>query len=496
MDQDIIHIKYYKMPDPNLFLVPNIYGDFNDGSPDGSGYGALPAVEQNKTYIAYFDGVGGTGPEVIDQTAYFIRYLIDEQGNVVNPEPDTIALYNLLDSYESGKNALVRLISGDPTQNSNPNDDSLTGLHPITYVGRIVPLLVSETGSGLQDYDDVLYFRDLNAYSTINTTNYAFNGSLASDTDINVNDPAITIKPTNITLANTNYNSGTGKYTFADNPSNFSNRVNFRALGNVLGEFLPNAPAGSQFTAPIRIMKNGSELVSSLITFTKPTTPPNSNNITADTQYVNLQTGLQTFTTSDQVYIEIDFIYQTNMGSSGHKVLTGFQFIANPEYPANAATASGNYWTIGEYLTGSNVSILTSSVDLYNWAYKGMIQSQSAAMGAGAWNFSPCIEFSPEVGDWIRFEYNPDKVFNITKIETGDSNLFLTVVPPVPSGSILNHFALYRCINDGTYVVLDVKKQQAGSSFTGIIQPQYISQTLKNNYNNIIQDLTQKGLIS
>ena len=64
----------------------------------------------------------------------------------------------------------------------------LTGLHPITYIGRIVPLLISETGSGLQDYDDVLYFRDLNTYSPINTTNYAFNGSLSSDTNINIID--------------------------------------------------------------------------------------------------------------------------------------------------------------------------------------------------------------------------------------------------------------------------------------------------------------------
>lgn len=462
--------------------------DFNQLTTNG-GYGALPNVEQNKTYIAYFDGVGGTGPEVIDQTAYFIRYIIDEQGNVVNPEPDTTALYNLLDSYESGKNALVRLISGDPTQNANPNDDTLTGLHPITYVGRIAPLLISETGSGLQDYDSVLYFRDLDAFSTINTTNYAFNGSTQNDTNITTAAAATTIVPTNINLPNSNYNSGTGRYTFADNPSFFSNRVNFRAVGTISGRFTNNAPAGSTFDAPIRIMKNGSELVSDILTFTKA-----DQDVLEDLQYVNLRTGLQTFTSGDYVTVEIDFINQPYIASTGHKVLAGFQFIATPEYPANSATASGNYWTVGEYLTGSNVSVLTSSLDIYNWAYNNMIQSQSIAMTN--FNFSPCIEFNPEVGDWIRFEYNPNKVFNVTKVEVGTTNLFLTVVPPVPSGSILNHFVLYRCINDGTYVVLDVKKQQPGNSFTGIIQPQYISQTLKNNYNNIIQDLTQKGLIS
>jgi hypothetical protein len=112
------------------------------------------------------------------------------------------------------------------------------------------------------------------------------------------------------------------------------------------------------------------------------------------------------------------------------------------------------------------------------------------------WRFNQVsLAFQPQAGDFIRIEYNPDKVFNITKVEATD-RLYLTVVPPIPTGSFLDHFALYRIINDGTYVVLDVNKVQAGNSFTGIIQPQYISQTLKTNYNDIIQNLTSKGLIS
>jgi len=83
-------------------------------------YGTTPptsVAEQNQTYFAYFDGVGGTGPEYIDGTAYFIKYIIDLEGNVVNPEPYTtvdspqaVGLYNLLDNFEVGKNAVVKLI--------------------------------------------------------------------------------------------------------------------------------------------------------------------------------------------------------------------------------------------------------------------------------------------------------------------------------------------------------------------------------------------------
>ena len=80
-------------------------------------YGTTPkesVAEQNQTYFAFFDSVGGTGPEIIGNTAYSIRYLIDTQGNVINPEPDVvpsrpqaIALYNLLDNFEIGKKSVV-----------------------------------------------------------------------------------------------------------------------------------------------------------------------------------------------------------------------------------------------------------------------------------------------------------------------------------------------------------------------------------------------------
>lgn len=488
------------MPDPNLFLIPNIYGDFNDSSPDGSGYGALPAVEQNKTYIAHFDAVGGTGPEVIDQTAYFIKYLIDEQGNVVNPEPDTIALYNLLDSYESGKNALVRLISGDPTQNTNLNDDTLTGLHPITYVGRISPILITETGSGLQNYLPSLSFAGVNAYDITNTPNYDFKATRQIEQSISYASPETKIDFTTVTLPNSssdgNYNVTTpDAYYFNSNTGDYSNRVRFDAGGTVRVTFKkggssllpdPNANVDISF----RIKKNSDIISNYNLNVNLNNTQQISNTIYE--MPWSLSTGFQTFNTTDTITVNVDAI--GNSYTENSFVVKNNYFQGINEYPANASTASAGYWTVGEYLTGNNVSVLTSSIDLFNW-YGGQY-IQEAPQSVYDFNFSQIIlPWQVQPGDYIRIEYNPNKVFNITNVEVTD-RVYLTVTPPIPSGSILDHFVLYRCVNDGTYVVLNVKKQQLGNSFTGIIQPQYISQTLKDNYNNIIQDLTQKGLIS
>jgi len=460
---------------------------FNQLTADG-GYGALPNVEQNKTYIAYFDAVGGTGPEIIGQTAYFIKYIIDENGDVINPEPDTIALYNLLDSYESGEKAIVRLISGDPNESANVNDDSLTGLHPITHVGRISPILMSETGSNLNDTASILYFDDFARYSTISTPDYGFRAITTNNISVPWNDPEINVVCNLETSASSNYDNTTGIYTFPEDTSLYNNRVMFTADGQIRGTFAPFAPLNSVFTVTIGIKKNGVFLAYQDVVFKK------TNNLSLTyTQPFTLKTTFQAFNTGDAVTLTFDGI-QPSVSVSSNVLVAGINFKARNEYPANSITASAPYWTVGSYLTGSNVSVLTSSLELVNIYGSSFYQSQSQAMLT--WGFSPVsLAFQPQVGDFIRIEYNPDKVFNITKVEATD-RLYLTVVPPIPSGSFLNHFCLYRIINDGTYVILDVNKVQSGNSFTGIIQPEYISQTLKDNYSNIIQNLTQEGLIS
>ena len=241
----------------------------------------------------------------------------------------------------------------------------------------------------------------------------------------------------------------------------------------------------------VRIKKNGSIIVYQDILFTKSI---NNSNTTGYIESFNFNTGFQNFNSGDVITLTYDGVATTGISTANPTLLSGITFKAQNEYPAASLTASAPYWTIGTYLTGNNVSVLTSSVDLVNYYGPSLYQSQSQAMLD--WGFNPVsLAFQPQAGDFIRIEYNPDKVFNITKVEATD-RLYLTVVPPIPTGSFINHFALYRIINDGTYVVLDVNKVQAGNSFTGIIQPQYVSQTLKANYNDIIQNLTSKGLIS
>ena len=481
------------------FLRGIVYGDFNDISTDGSGLGALPAAEQNQTYMAYFDGVGGTGPEIIGQTAYFIKYLIDEQGNIVNPEPDTIALYNLLDSYEPGKNALVRLISGDPAQSSNPNDDSLTGLHPITHVGRISPILITETGSGRLDYITTMSFANLDGSLLAQATQDLVAKFQSSTGSVFTSNTDWVSMPYQNDLYSTNWSNNPNSPAFInwrlDNYSTITANTRIRLRVS----FYVRKAGDNTNSFQFRILKNSDQ---NNIFFTSPEWSVDN------TFGWYAEAWTEWFDASINDYFTVQ--YKVGTGGTGFQIqilgvaggASGTTLTVEQETPLNTGFINGitgatsSYWSVGTYTTGSNTTVLTASNALYDLYTAGdLIQSTPSASSLMGFTTIATPFYPILPGDYIRFEYNENRKHCITDVS--DLNgLHLTVVPPIATSSILDHFVLYRIINDGTYVILDVNKVQAGSSFTGIIQPQYVSQTLKANYNNIIQNLTSKGLIS
>jgi hypothetical protein len=526
--------------------------DFNQLTTNG-GYGFDPNVEQNKTFIAYFDNVGGTGPELISQTAYNIKYLIDTNGNVTNPEPNFPSLYNIIDSFESGKNAIVRLISNDPLETENPNDDALTGLHPITSVGRISSILVTETGSRIPDFVRTMSFTDING-NQLNPNVVNFQGSARREGEFYMNNTNWTPIPFNLNYQNPpispiwgqagQFNAPNGTYTFNSsstegntsvflnfsirmrNPSPLANTIFLRVFNYTTNQEVPypNSNGGFNTSTTIQIQGNGGEARivpgnGSLFIFSGGS---------SYTQVFGGKLGPLNISDGDEIGLE----YQASSGDPNRQVVfvtnSGTQILGDTSwdpffeigqlYPPGEFNVNGDniatssYWSQGsnEYvgLEAINYNLTTTITasqaltELWNKGRKQTLPTASAEIG-----FSPIgLPFSQELnspapGDWIRFEYNKDyRLFNITEVGTttaSTGSLYLKLYPAFTSGSIqLNHFVMYRILNDGTYVILDIEKPVSGSGFTGIIQPEYISQDLKDNYNNIIQDLTQRGVIS
>jgi len=520
-------------------------------------YGTTPkqaVAEQNQTYFAYFDGVGGTGPEVIDQTAYFIKYLIDINGNVVNPEPDVvpsrpqaIALYNLVDNFEVNKKAVVKLIENNPTYDITPNSKILTGIHPITYVGRIVPILVSETGQNIQDYTTTMSFGPQSTpsppnLSLIPSVSAQFQASFGTLIPPNpIFQTTYTDLPYDTTLTQyTNesiWTNNSPEFTLNSSSAQTSTRIKIQAKIYVYGPEPPidseGNPTGAVSTNILwlRILQNNTQIAE--LDYVVDSNFHNSDAPIGGGGYIDLATTYIDYEADDvfKVQYKVDnedypltfagTAYQKwesririaqeypagISGSSNTNVdlIDGINAVYSPYFFAAVNEPYSNNLSQNGYALNGGTSFLVTTENLYNIYSSNLIQTLDSA--SAAMNFSPItIPFQDvKPGDFIRFEYNKNQVYTIAAVfeNTVTPGLVLQVTPAITNLAgintqtiDINHFVIYRVINDGTYVVLDVKKDVPGGAYSGILQPEYISQELVNKTDQIITDLTTREIIN
>lgn len=574
----------------------------------GFDYGTFPdeaVAEQNQTYFAYFDGIGGMGPEIIDHTAYFIKYVVDDVGNVVNPEPDLAnraqsnALWNLLDNFESGrgKKAFVKLIEPNPVEINIPIGECIGGLHEITHVGRLANIAVTEIGTTNADYIDTMSFGDnspLNEVANVNLTyryvapannnpeiapgetlwnyqgatgkyiNYFGSGSPdpngGEEKRIFFN---ITGSP-NTASWSTNANDTTGRFVILSSSLDVNTRIRFNISlclfyyyrRNVFNQFNEQQVAlrgqcdeiEDQLKATIKLYQNGNVIAQS-----GPLAIPNL--VTAVDDIVGYRTfqtpWIQDWNADDnfEVRVSANTAFPGLFGVDGPPLNSAYGPVIAGSSPGKSITetkvvveqqfAAGTTESITEvigvntvyapYFTASlnfSASFSGSNILYPNGAYSLLVLNPTASSvfelnpfqylptASGEMNYSPItIPFgSIQPGDYIRFGHTEKNVYRIIGVgpfqnflsgsyeEYSDLTTFklfpaLSKTPTGSSNLPINHFNIYRIVNDGTYVVLKVKKDVPGGPYSGLLQPQYISDQLVNNYNQIITDLTDREII-
>ena len=510
----------------------------------------FPVVEQNQTYFAYFDGVGGTGPEYIDGTAYFIKYLIDTEGNVVNPEPFTVVdspqavgLYNLKDNFEPGKRAIVKLIEPDPTIDEIPNAEILQGTHRIAHVGRIVPVAVSETGENTQDYTTTMSFGATSTqfvegetsvgnvaarFSFTPAEQFSATGDTPVWTDINF---SLSYYINNGSWTNNNPN-----YTAQSSSADTNTRIDFKIY-----LYIQAPQDGSSYTNTmyVRLLRNGD-----------PIWTGNGQNIFANTNayFTWISSWIGTYSEGDEFRVQyiVDNPSQDSYfiirGTGDSKEWAGLYI--RQETPASSGTPGT---TIPQVINGINAAFSPYFVGMtnflrkvieegdneyfeenqapYNYSFLWMNEplasmyenglTQNLDSGSALMGYSPInIPFSDiKPGDFIRFEYDKNKIFTILEViqdfnpvtTFDDVYTVIKVTPNIEYEPIIlnieeaitnvNHFTIYRVINDGVYVTLDIKKDAPGGAYSGILQPEFVSQELVDKYDKIIQTLTEKEII-
>jgi hypothetical protein len=535
----------------------------------------IPVAEQNQTYFAYFDGVGGSGPEYIDGTSYFIKYLIDLEGNVVNPEPYTVidspqavGLYNLVDNFEPGKNAVVKLIETNPLLDEIPNSEILQGTHKIAHVGRIVPILVTETGENVQDYIATMSFGPTSTQQ-INTS--TLSGSFIPNLnfklqyksavtperlintlpngDFNIPNSQNVLRPLFYNLitednSSWDWNGIDAELTILSSSADTGTRIRFKITTYI--EIQPVDWGGDNDDYHENSWRLGYKKNDDAITWGSYGWIWNKAEGPA-----SQRSGYKTFTTPwiDNYTEEDKFIFYAGAATyteekhlvyRGTTDTTGTILIVEQETPPgnpeeittveliNSVNAIYSPFFVGvqnrlnSIIVGPDGPATEEVQALFNYSYILMSPSASALWESGlTQNLDPTsslMGFSPinvpfsniRPGDFIRFEYKKDQIYTILDVvrdfvpnNQQPDNTFtaIKVTPNIGMGFNgvptldLNHFVIYRVINDGTYVTLDVKKDAPGGIYSGILQPEFVSKELVQKYDKIIQSLTEKEII-
>ncbi len=463
--------------------------------PVNGALGGLPVAEKNQDYFVVFQQAGGTGPEIIDETAYFITYLVDSNGNVSKPSEDYDSLYNLTQNFEVGKNAVVR---NDASTAYNGN---LIGKKLITAIGRQQPILYSQTGSSAGANVESLDFNsDLNQSDTPsflgNMVRGVYNPSTTTFQVINnFNPPRLDPDP-----AAANYDQGTG----AGNTGSYD--IDTSGIGdigfitfNITAKFVNDSPTNS-YDVTLRIRRDESVIASK--TYTIP--PNNDDPFIGDTGPGFLNTSSDPLTISQlSGFLSGDPSYDLQIKFNNSAVMQAdwIQFSVNDQNPdPTFPEVVTPFWENGSTLW------LTASAEL-SANYGKVFNSQGVLdVVESGFNFSPVENpFIVQPGDRIRFQYakvNDYVVYEVKEPSEDDEGLLrLRINKALPTNlASLDNFVLHRInSNDPAYIILDVKKNASvgdTQNFNGVILPEFPTKKLKDNLDTIIVGLKERGIIT
>ena len=205
--------------------------------------------------------------------------------------------------------------------------------------------------------------------------------------------------------------------------------------------------------------------------------------------------------------VEVWPIVYTDSGSLGNGALTSISF-----NNGGAALSVTSFWTTGS----SSPSVLTSSTNLasinpnslatvyengnppYAFGFESSSYSQVPVTGSG---FSTPLPFTIQSGDEIRFSGSEDLVWRINSASHDytagvSTNLYLFLDSPYTGSYPPNYFLIRRYVPNPSLVLVESTSSvvNAGGG-TGFLLPQYPSQALTTNFNDIVQNLAQKNLI-
>lgn len=437
----------------------------------------LPAVEQTTGFFLY--NRGGNFNTIADRSGsaqYNIGFLIDDLGNTYEPqESESAYLPNLLSGFGRGSK-----VTFAPTDTGSSAAGTFDVHYPAT---KIKPILYSDTGSlgnnflvsgtiaggNLSLFQSPSAFVDFNSEAKL-TSNQVFSGNTNGD-----------ILFTNVTLDQEDgwgYNSsGDWSYT-VQNSSNVSGRFDIDIVVD------PGTPTLPYNDIALQLYRNGDLIAQDDAT--------GVSLLTTLSIYKSLR-----FVEGDNYVIKFDNS-GTNTTTIVSTPLSGNTLVTTAaeknNYPAAGSSVSVPY--ANSFTTGTTIStVLTASQDIAKWYGGAYIQGNNIP----GYQFN--IPYVFEQYDEVRWNGTEEFVSLIERVEwsntpsiSGDQyEMYVYLTAPIDTSIIdLDYYEFRRNIFQKDSIVVNTPGPVIEKGF---ILPEYQTPLLKQNLSNIIQDLTDKGLV-
>jgi hypothetical protein len=474
-------------------------GTIEGGYEDIGTYGKLPTIESLKTYIAYCDWIGGWPPEYENASAMNVVYLIKADGTVVIPNTSKDSLSIMQQTFQTGERVYIN------TKNIN-----VSPLDPYRTVIRggahLEPILYSQFGNLPNvTFNTTMSFEDIVLSPNGNVGNYVakFNktsnqtGTLANTETLITFNSAVYGAPF---LASNGYQV---------NATTIEDGVNltFTATLNVETSLFvaPGIPLIPIYDIEIKVLlynTTTNTLVDYQLLANELDIGAGSMvNYTFTANNSDLQPGIY------NIYIEV--------------------YPDNPEYYTITIKSSNTSFNVSQYPIFTQPITSSGANSIWNWpdasSYPYIITSSNSTLvelygnpnakakdisGSG---FNPIqLPWKINYGDEFKFEGREDFAYMVKNIfgpaESGSGRIFQTGsievhfnanLPVSASSSVFNldHFLIRRYIDDaGQNIITGFRPP--GSEGPYLVKPEFVVPELNKSIDEVILDLTQKGLIT
>jgi hypothetical protein len=475
-------------------------------------YGKLPTVESLKTHIAYcdndtFGGLSGWPPEHENASAMFIKYLIKSDGTVVIPNTSKDSLSIMQQTFLIGERVIISSDGGTPL---NPYRTVIRG------GSHIEPILYTQYG-GLPgvNFNTTMSFEDIVLAPGGATANYAALYLTSASLSITQN------TTTTIPFTDVLYGAAIGTLNSYDITSacvqdgvdlTFSIYSSIYLYYSNALSLISTYPNGFNHTVTLTLYKNSispSNQLNSFIynggafnpgqgIYTSPgvlITPSFSPLISS----ANLNAG-------DKIFATVNITQFNNY--SNHSLIGASLTVSQYPIFTSPVTSSGynTIWGYGNKTT--HPYIITSSNTTLVQLYGNPNVKATDISGSGfnsiqvPWKINYKDEFKFEGReDWsylVKNIYAPAESGSGRVFQTGSIEVHFNANLPVSASSNvfnLDHFLIRRYVDDAAQNVITGFKPP-GSTGPYLIKPEFVVPELNKSIDEVILDLTQKGLIT